>query len=258
MPGMSGVGLLEQVLRRKLHDMTVVMVSANHDTRRRSSRPSQGSLRLHREAVRARGGGAERVACARAPAGSSPRIGATSPSSRTSSPRGPRSCARRTVGLERDRARSSPRPSPSCRDVGATLETLAIALDARDAETRGHSERVVAYSLRLGHTARAPRGRSLSGSSGARCCTTSGRSACAMRSCSSRRRSRRRSGRRCACTRSRPSDPRAGAVPRERDPGRRSSTTSAGTGPGYPRGAARAKRSTSRRACSRWRTASMR
>lgn len=36
------------------------------------------------------------------------------------------------------------------RTYRSTLGALAMALDARDAETRGHSERVVAYSLRLG------------------------------------------------------------------------------------------------------------
>jgi HD-GYP domain-containing protein (c-di-GMP phosphodiesterase class II) len=36
------------------------------------------------------------------------------------------------------------------RTYRSTLGALATALDARDAETRGHSERVVAYALRLG------------------------------------------------------------------------------------------------------------
>jgi HD-GYP domain-containing protein (c-di-GMP phosphodiesterase class II) len=36
------------------------------------------------------------------------------------------------------------------RTYRSTLGALAMALDARDAETRGHSERVVAFSLRLG------------------------------------------------------------------------------------------------------------
>ena len=56
----------------------------------------------------------------------------------------------------------------------ATLRALAAALEARDVETKGHSDRVVGYCLKLGKEI-GLRDRELKHSNTERCCTTIGK-----------------------------------------------------------------------------------
>ena len=72
----------------------------------------------------------------------------------------------------------------------ATVQALSNAVEARDAYTGKHAERVTAYGIALARP-RVWTRTSRRTSSSASCCTTSARSRCPTRSCSSRRRSTR-------------------------------------------------------------------
>jgi len=148
MPGMSGLDLLREVKQREV-DVTVVMVSAVHDTRRAISALRLGAydyivkpfeldeveLSLHRASEHRR-----LILENRAYQNNLEKL-----------------VAERTKQLERVNAHlreSSARLSLTVEELyrtyRSTLAALGAALDVRDAETKGHSERVVAYSLRLG------------------------------------------------------------------------------------------------------------
>ena len=67
----------------------------------------------------------------------------------------------------------------------ATVRALTNAVEARDAYTGKHAERVAAYALEIGAAHRAAVGRQTRRSSSASCCTTSARSPCPTRSSTS-------------------------------------------------------------------------
>ena len=70
----------------------------------------------------------------------------------------------------------------------ATVRALSNAVEARDAYTGKHAERVTAYGIALARAAGPEHRPAARRSSSASCCTTSARSACPTRSCSSRAR----------------------------------------------------------------------
>jgi response regulator RpfG family c-di-GMP phosphodiesterase len=148
MPGMNGIELLGRVRQRK-PETTVIMVSANHDTRRAVSALREGAhdyivkpfeieevelsvsraiehQRLVRE-NRIYQNELEQLVSART-----------------------EELWQANVFLKEKSEKLGEMVEELSRTYRSTLGALAMALDARDAETRGHSERVVAYSLRLG------------------------------------------------------------------------------------------------------------
>ena len=66
----------------------------------------------------------------------------------------------------------------------ATVRALSNAVEARDAYTGKHAERVAAYGMELARSCGDRRSRTRRRSSSASCCTTSARSPCPTRSCS--------------------------------------------------------------------------
>ena len=68
----------------------------------------------------------------------------------------------------------------------ATVRALTNAVEARDAYTGKHAERVAAYGLELARAARAAGWPTTRRPSSASCCTTSARSRSPTRSCTSR------------------------------------------------------------------------
>jgi len=148
MPGISGIDLLEQVIARR-PDTTVIMVSANHDTRRAVSALRMGAYDyivkpFELEEVElsvTRALEHQRLIFEN-------RVYQTELENLVSERTEELRLANDT--LEERRQKLAEMVDELSRTYRSTLGALATALDARDAETRGHSERVVAYSLRLG------------------------------------------------------------------------------------------------------------
>jgi response regulator RpfG family c-di-GMP phosphodiesterase len=148
MPGISGMDLLDHVLRRK-PDTTVIMVSAVQDTRRAISALRRGAYDYIVKPFEL-----EEVELGVARAVEHQRLLVENRLYQTELEN---LVADRTeelrqtnVWLEEKSNKLADMVDELSRTYRATLSALATALDARDSETRGHSERVVAYSLRLG------------------------------------------------------------------------------------------------------------
>jgi response regulator RpfG family c-di-GMP phosphodiesterase len=148
MPGMSGIELLERILQYDA-DAKVIMVSANHDTRR-----AIGALRSGAYDYIVKPFELEEVELAVRRALDHQRLVLENRLYQTQLEN---LVAERTdelrqanIGLEEKSTKLAETVAELKRTYRSTLGALAMALDARDAETRGHSERVVAYSLRLG------------------------------------------------------------------------------------------------------------
>lgn len=148
MPGMSGIELLGHVLERS-PDTLVIMVSANHDTRR-----AIGALRKGAYDYIVKPFELEEVELAVGRALEHQRLIAENRLYQTELES---LVAARTEELWQTNQTLKEKSDTLAytvqelkRTYRATLGALAMALDARDAETRGHSERVVAFSLRLG------------------------------------------------------------------------------------------------------------
>ena len=73
--------------------------------------------------------------------------------------------------FKQERARSQ----QLARSYAATVRALAGAVEARDAYTGKHAERVTAYGIEIGRAARPARPGAARASSSASCCTTSAR-----------------------------------------------------------------------------------
>jgi response regulator RpfG family c-di-GMP phosphodiesterase len=148
MPGMSGIELLESVARI-WPDTTVIMVSANHDTRRAVAALRQGAYDYIVKPFEL-----EEVELSVSRAVEHRRLVVENRLYQTELEN---LVAARTEELwqanqflKEKGEKLSETVDELSRTYRSTLGALAMALDARDAETRGHSERVVAYSLRLG------------------------------------------------------------------------------------------------------------
>ncbi|HQR39976.1 MAG TPA: response regulator [Blastocatellia bacterium] len=148
MPGMSGIELLESVVRSK-PDTIVIMVSANHDTRRAVSALRRGAYDYIVKPFEL-----EEVELSVSRALEHQRLVTENRLYQTELEN---LVAARTEELWQANAvlkekgdKLAETVDELSRTYRSTLGALAMALDARDAETRGHSERVVAYSLRLG------------------------------------------------------------------------------------------------------------
>jgi response regulator RpfG family c-di-GMP phosphodiesterase len=148
MPGMSGIELLERVSRQR-PDTTVIMVSANHDTRR-----AVGALRQGAYDYIVKPFELEEVELSVSRAIEHQRLVVENRLYQTElenlvSARTEELWQTNQFLKEKGETLAEMVEELS-RTYRSTLGALAMALDARDAETRGHSERVVAYSLRLG------------------------------------------------------------------------------------------------------------
>jgi len=148
MPGMSGIELLENVARH-WPDTTVIMVSANHDTRRAVAALRQGAYDYIVKPFEL-----EEVELSVSRAVEHRRLVVENRLYQTELEN---LVAARTEELwqvnqflKEKGEKLAETVDELSRTYRSTLGALAMALDARDAETRGHSERVVAYSLRLG------------------------------------------------------------------------------------------------------------
>ena len=148
MPGISGMDLLEHVLQRK-PETTVIMVSAVQDTRRAISALRKGAYDYIVKPFEL-----EEVELGVARAIEHQRLVFENRLYQTELEN---LVAERTeelrevnVVLEEKGLKLADVVDELSRTYRSTLSALATALDARDSETRGHSERVVAYSLRLG------------------------------------------------------------------------------------------------------------
>jgi response regulator RpfG family c-di-GMP phosphodiesterase len=148
MPGMSGIELLERISNQR-PDTTVIMVSANHDTRR-----AVGALRQGAYDYIVKPFELEEVELSVSRAIDHQRLVVENRLYQTElenlvSARTEELWQANTFLKEKSEKLSETVDELS-RTYRSTLGALAMALDARDAETRGHSERVVAFSLRLG------------------------------------------------------------------------------------------------------------
>lgn len=148
MPGMSGIELLEQISLRR-PETIVIMVSANHDTRRAVAALRQGAYDYIVKPFEL-----EEVELSVSRALEHRRLVTENRRYQTELEN---LVAARTEELwqansflKEKSEKLSETVDELSRTYRSTLGALAMALDARDAETRGHSERVVAYSLRLG------------------------------------------------------------------------------------------------------------
>jgi putative two-component system response regulator len=148
MPGISGIDVLEHVLARR-PDTTVIMVSANHDTRRAVS-----ALRMGAYDYIVKPFELEEVELSVTRALEHQRL---IYENRVYQTELENLVSERTEelrlandSLEERGRKLAEMVDELSRTYRSTLGALATALDARDAETRGHSERVVAYALRLG------------------------------------------------------------------------------------------------------------
>jgi response regulator RpfG family c-di-GMP phosphodiesterase len=148
MPGMSGIELLERIAERQ-PETIVIMVSANHDTRR-----AVGALRRGAYDYIVKPFELEEVELSVSRAIEHQRLVAENRLYQTELEN---LVAARTEELwqanqflNEKSEKLSETVDELSRTYRSTLGALAMALDARDAETRGHSERVVAFSLRLG------------------------------------------------------------------------------------------------------------
>ena len=148
MPGMSGIDLLVRIMETK-PETTVIMVSANHDTRRAVSALRQGAYDYIVKPFEL-----EEVELSVARALEHQRLVREN---RLYQNELENLVAARTDELwqanrflKEKSEKLAEMVDELSRTYRSTLGALAMALDARDAETRGHSERVVAYSLRLG------------------------------------------------------------------------------------------------------------
>ena len=148
MPGMNGIELLVRIMETK-PETTVIMVSANHDTRRAVSALRQGAYDYIVKPFEL-----EEVELSVARALEHQRLVREN---RTYQNELEHLVAARTDELwqanrflNEKSEKLTEMVDELSRTYRSTLGALAMALDARDAETRGHSERVVAYSLRLG------------------------------------------------------------------------------------------------------------
>lgn len=148
MPGMSGIELLERI-KSDQPDTPVIMVSANHDTRR-----AVGALRQGAYDYIVKPFELEEVELSVQRALEHQRLVTENRVYQTQLEQlvEARTDELRLANdfLQEKSTKLAEMVSELSRTYRSTLGALAMALDARDAETRGHSERVVAFSLRLG------------------------------------------------------------------------------------------------------------
>jgi response regulator RpfG family c-di-GMP phosphodiesterase len=148
MPGMSGIELLERI-KAERPDTSVIMVSANHDTRR-----AVGALRQGAYDYIVKPFELEEVELSVQRALEHQRLVTENRVYQTQLEQlvEARTDELRLANdfLQEKSTKLAEMVSELSRTYRSTLGALAMALDARDAETRGHSERVVAFSLRLG------------------------------------------------------------------------------------------------------------
>jgi response regulator RpfG family c-di-GMP phosphodiesterase len=148
MPGMSGIELLERI-KAERPDTSVIMVSANHDTRR-----AVGALRQGAYDYIVKPFELEEVELSVQRALEHQRLVTENRVYQTQLEQlvEARTEELRLANdfLQEKSTKLAEMVSELSRTYRSTLGALAMALDARDAETRGHSERVVAFSLRLG------------------------------------------------------------------------------------------------------------
>jgi len=148
MPGMSGIELLERI-RAEQPDASVIMVSANHDTRR-----AVGALRQGAYDYIVKPFELEEVELSVQRALEHQRLVTENRVYQTQLEQlvEARTDELRQANdfLQEKSTKLAEMVSELSGTYRSTLGALAMALDARDAETRGHSERVVAFSLRLG------------------------------------------------------------------------------------------------------------
>ncbi len=148
MPGMSGIELLERI-KADRPDTSVIMVSANHDTRR-----AVGALRQGAYDYIVKPFELEEVELSVQRALEHQRLVTENRVYQTQLEQlvEARTDELRLANdfLQEKSSKLAEMVSELSRTYRSTLGALAMALDARDAETRGHSERVVAFSLRLG------------------------------------------------------------------------------------------------------------
>lgn len=148
MPGMSGIELLRLALERR-PDLIVIMVSANHDTRRAIGALRQGAYDYIVKPFEL-----EEVELGVSRALEHLRLVLENREYQTNLENlveeRTEELHQANIGLEEKSEKLAEMVDELSRTYRSTLGALATALDARDSETRGHSERVVAYSLRLG------------------------------------------------------------------------------------------------------------
>ncbi|MBK6314561.1 MAG: response regulator [Blastocatellia bacterium] len=148
MPGMSGIELLERI-KAERPDTSVIMVSANHDTRR-----AVGALRQGAYDYIVKPFELEEVELSVQRALEHQRLVTENRVYQTQLEQlvEARTEELRLANdfLQEKSSKLAEMVHELSRTYRSTLGALAMALDARDAETRGHSERVVAFSLRLG------------------------------------------------------------------------------------------------------------
>lgn len=148
MPGMNGIELLERI-RAERPDTAVIMVSANHDTRRAVSALRRGAYDYIVKPFEL-----EEVELSVQSALEHQRLVTENRLYQTQLEQlvEARTEELRLANdyLKEKSSKLAEMVDELSRTYRSTLGALAMALDARDAETRGHSERVVAFSVRIG------------------------------------------------------------------------------------------------------------